>query len=57
MSLGREKIRKTEAHLELNITTTVEDKKNVFINTLITKREPRSIYVHYWIWGEHHHQE
>jgi len=43
--LCREEIRKAKAQLELRLTTIVRDKKNVFTNTLTTKRGPRRVSI------------
>lgn len=45
--LYREKIRRLRAQLELNSTSTVNDKKNVSINTLTTKGWLRRISILY----------
>jgi len=47
----REEIRKAKAQLELRLATVIRDKKNVFTNTLTTKKGPRRVSIPYWMQG------
>jgi len=47
----REEMRKAKAQLELRVATVEGATKNVFTNTLTTKRGPRSVSIHYWMRG------
>lgn len=48
----KEKIRRAEVQLELNLSTAVKDNKNISINTAPTKRRLRRISILYWMQGE-----
>lgn len=54
MKLHRERIRRAEVQLELNLATAVNDNKNVFINRQVTKGRSRRISILYWIQEKQH---
>lgn len=47
----KKKIREAKAQLEFNLTTSVKDNKNVFINTLTAKGGARKTSILYWTQG------
>ena len=49
----REEMRKAKAQLELRVATVEGATKNVFTNTLTTKRGPERLFIPYWMWGEY----
>lgn len=49
----KDKIRRAKAQLEISLATAIADnKENVSINTLTTKRGLRTTSIPYWMWGE-----